>query len=1560
LLPYEARLFARILSGNGNEGAATTTTTNGNNNSSSVNSGGWSSIIGILTVRCLGPFSPRAFASHLPHSIEHLFVANELFADATQQESLTTLPQCLPTIVPCHQHSSTTSTSTSNNNNHNDSILPTTTNGDHNNNHHHHQPPPTPIQHATSALERALSQIHHTSSTLSLPPASSLLCRVVIFGTTLNASTCNHVNHQPISLLTSVLSSSLYLRVAQYDSFKNDTLKTEISFTPISSLVPHFDPWGDVDLLIFTSSNHPESSHEQAEMVKQLLKSSPSAKVIYNCQKTKPSEDLLHAVHAKGAKLLCFDFDAYLKKAVGISHYTRQDVQALAEILVIHLLDASFVSKEQALRHFYPQINPLIAKETGSSEKSLNKYLLTPPQVGNNHNNMSTTSMFNGSTINTTRDLIPSRGNTPVGFLGGNGTGTGSNHSNNRHSSSYRPRLGYIEPSHHDVPTTSSSSTTTTTTTNSLNDQTSSSGESYERLLQNLFRDKKDYIMLSTSSNTLETCFGILAARTSSTTMTTTSNTLPQSSFGKGWILVEPNTDSVGDISSGVHHIVSHHHTSNSISTATTTNGHHNHNATTGDPLNIKVVLCISPTPKDNPSILLRQLGLYAMNYGNSYVASICVEENHAHAVKALLEADQFQGPAIILACTLKDSKWPLYRWNPHASHLQQYGYGHAQKFNLDSVSLQQDVSEFLRHDQQLTLIAKQTPDFSDELNSLEHAAKVKQQELKKHYKHLAEALLESNGKGKAGGQDGQASKPDLQLLVLYGSDSGKGASVASRIAEKIEKAGYGETRCMEANEYPLDTLDEEKHVILVFSTAGQGEDCANAKKFCKAITDRTSNFPKSLKFAVFGLGDSSYWGAGTVDSARYFCAPSKRMFDKFKKLQATPLVSTCYCGDDRHDDGFETQLALFEKAVYEALNVLGLSQASEQAHVDDDIKIDSNYLRGTIKEGLEDLSTGKLVFEDTKITKFHGIYQQDDRDLRDKLDNDGKERAYSFMIRIGVPGGIATAEQYLMMDDLCTQYANGRLKVTTRQAYQFHGVIKKNLKTTMQGINRACLNTLAACGDVNRNIIANPQIGDGPVFEHVSELARALDKHLKPKTGAYHEIWLDKKPVFSHVNSVSGLMNTGHNAHNVSDPIEPMYGRTYLPRKFKIAIAVPPRNDVDVFAHCVGFIAIVDPTNNSNNLLGYNITVGGGLGTTHGDKKTYPRLADVMGFVRTQEQCIKVVEAILTVQRDYGERLNRKHARLKYTVEDHGIDWYRSQVEERIGFKLELAKPFKFETNSDRFGWHLAKNGQSWSFGMFVENGLIFDDGWNGIQNVNTNLSSLNVPGGNSQRVFKQKSALRELATLLLDGGLVSLTSNQNVMLSNIPLNKKPLVQGILEKYRLVEVASVGGSVSAMRLHSMACVALPTCALAFAESQRYLPFLIDKIDVILERNGLKGEPITIRMTGCPNGCARPYVAEIALVGKAPGVYNLHLGGGHAGNRLNRIYKEGVHEGEILEILGNLFSRYAKERHQGERFGDFVCRIGIVMPVHHGHSFWAQTREENDVSGGTGTIQLYW
>jgi len=553
-------------------------------------------------------------------------------------------------------------------------------------------------------------------------------------------------------------------------------------------------------------------------------------------------------------------------------------------------------------------------------------------------------------------------------------------------------------------------------------------------------------------------------------------------------------------------------------------------------------------------------------------------------------------------------------------------------------------------------------------------------------------------------------------------------------------------------------------------------------------------------------------------------------------------------------------------------------------------IKEASRQLRGTIAEGLDDQVTGAISEDDQQLVKFHGTYLQDDRDLRSERTRKKLEKAYSFMLRVRIPGGAVSPAQWLALDRIAGDYANGTLRLTTRQTFQFHGVIKANMRPTMQAINAALLDTLAACGDVNRNVLATSNPHLSPIHADALELARALSAHLLPKTGAYHEIWLDGEKV----------TDTSRPAGSDEEPI---YGQHYLPRKFKTVIAVPPDNDVDIFAQDLGFIAVVE----NGRLVGWNVTVGGGMGMTHGDPDTFPRTADLLGFCRP-DATVAVAEAIVTVQRDWGNRQLRKRARLKYTIEDRGLAAFRNEVEKRVGFKLGEPREFRFERTGDHLGWRKGANGR-WHLGLFVENGRIADR-----------------PG----RALR--TALREIANI--HRGEFICSANQNVIIANATATARRKIDSILDAHDIDIDTSSG-----LRRNSMACVALPTCGLALAESERYLPSLITKLEALLAAAGLTDDDIVIRMTGCPNGCARPYLAEIGLVGRGPDVYNLYLGAAFDGSRLSKLYAQDVRESEIVGVLGPLFARYAQERTTGERFGDFLVRVGVVAPTLQGNRF---------------------
>ncbi len=563
-------------------------------------------------------------------------------------------------------------------------------------------------------------------------------------------------------------------------------------------------------------------------------------------------------------------------------------------------------------------------------------------------------------------------------------------------------------------------------------------------------------------------------------------------------------------------------------------------------------------------------------------------------------------------------------------------------------------------------------------------------------------------------------------------------------------------------------------------------------------------------------------------------------------------------------------------------------------------IKENSRLLRGGIADGLSHVETGAIDEDDTQLLKFHGSYMQDDRDVRAERTKKKLEKAFSFMIRLRLPGGVVSPKQWLQLDDIAGTYANGTLRLTTRATFQYHGIIKSNLKRSMQAINAACIDTIAACGDVNRNVMsaANPFLSKA--HKEAEKLAITVSEHLLPRTGAYHEIWLDGAKV----------EEKGGKSKPESEPI---YGEHYLPRKFKIVIAVPPDNDVDIHAHDLGFIAMVE----KGEVIGWNVTAGGGMGMTHGELDTFPRLADLIGFCKP-DQAVDVAEKVMTVQRDWGNREIRKNARLKYTIERVGLDAFKAEVEKRLGFKLGKARPYTFASTGDPIGWRQTLDGKAadkkWHLTLYIENGRIKD-----------------TPA------VKLRTAMRELATL---GGVeFVVTSNQNLIIANVTAKAKPKIEEILTKHGVSIATS-----SAMRRYAMACVSLPTCGLGLAESERFLPGLITELENTLEAAGLRDDDIVVRMTGCPNGCARPYLAEIGFVGRNPGLYNLYLGAAFDGTRLSKLYAQDVDKTKILKLLDPLLRRYAKERNTGEHFGDFVVRAGIIKPTLAGNQFHSDVK----------------
>jgi sulfite reductase (NADPH) hemoprotein beta-component len=551
---------------------------------------------------------------------------------------------------------------------------------------------------------------------------------------------------------------------------------------------------------------------------------------------------------------------------------------------------------------------------------------------------------------------------------------------------------------------------------------------------------------------------------------------------------------------------------------------------------------------------------------------------------------------------------------------------------------------------------------------------------------------------------------------------------------------------------------------------------------------------------------------------------------------------------------------------------MINIDNLSPKLSRNEGLKKSSPMLAGTIISTLQDASADHFSDDDYEFLKFHGIYQQDDRDLR----KTGKK--YIFMVRGRLPGGVVTPAQYLAFDDLSARHGNNTLRITSRQGFQFHGVVKAGLRPLIRGINEALATTLAACGDVNRNVMAPPTPAASPLADRVLADAKRISDALLPKTRAYHQIWLEGV-------ELKQLDAAG-------DFIDPLYGQTYLPRKFKIAFAIPPLNDVDIFTNCLGFVAIAQ----EDRLLGYNVLAGGGLGMSHGNAQTFPRLADAIGFF-TPERLEAVAKAVLTIHRDFGDRTNRKHARLKYVLEERGAGWFRTELEGRLGFALETARPFEFARQGDVFGWHRQSDGRQF-LGLFVETGRIRDH--------------------DSSRL---KTGLREVVARHQPE--VRLTPSQNLILANVDERAVEPITRILADHGV----AVENQANGLRRASMACPSLPTCGLGLAESERFLPGLLDRIGSLLAEVGVPDEAIIIRMTGCPNGCVRPYMAEIGFVGRAPGKYQIYLGGNEAGTRLNRLYRDNVKDPEIIAVLRPLLARYAGEREAGERFGDWIERV---------------------------------
>lgn len=900
-----------------------------------------------------------------------------------------------------------------------------------------------------------------------------------------------------------------------------------------------------------------------------------------------------------------------------------------------------------------------------------------------------------------------------------------------------------------------------------------------------------------------------------------------------------------------------------------------------------------------------KDIGLYAMNYGNTYVASTALYSDYTQVLHALMEAERFDGPSIVLAYVpyhradasaldvLRETKlavdsgyWPLYRWDPSAESRN------ADVFRLDSVRIREQLKSFLDRQNHLSLLANAKPELPYDLAASQGTAlrELQQRKAKEAYDNLL------------GSMEGPP------LLVLFASDAGGAEKAARRLALRAKLRGLG-VRTLALDDFPLEDLSGEKNVVIVTSTAGQGEPPQNGRLTFKALSKLpTGTFNEETRFGVFGMGDSHYWPR--PEDAHFYNKPAKDLDKRLAELGAQRLVSLGL-GDDQDADGWQTGYKAWEPQLWKALGVdhVEVKEAEPEPITNENIKIASNYLRGTIVEGLADKSTGRIAETDTQLTKFHGTYMQYDRDTIEERQKAGLEPAYGFMIRVRMPGGVCTADQWLQLDRVAEDFGGIKsLKITTRQTVQYHMILKENLKSAMQSINKSLFDTIAACGDVNRNVMCAPNPNLTEVHEQMHEFSKKLSNYLLPRMNAYHEIWLDKG-----TDSSSKLLVGGA----VQD-YEPLYGPYYLPRKFKIALAIPPRNDVDVFANDIGLIAIADPQ--KKKLLGFNLAIGGGMGVTHSMKATYPRLASVIGFLRLDQVC-EACREVMLIQRDTGNRQNRKQARLKYTIDKYwgGAENFRAELERRLGYKLEEARPYNFVNNTDEYGWKQDFRGK-WHCTLWLENGRVIDE-----------------PG------LPFRTGLRELAKF--HKGTFRLTPNQHIIVSDVDEADKPKIEAHLKEYKMNNWEHSG-----LRLSASACVAFPTCGLAMAESERYIFRLVDKVERIYLASGLKHDEITLRMTGCPNGCARPWIGEIAFVGKAPGTYVMLLGGGHNGERLNKVFRESVGEKEILEILEVLIPRYANERLEGERFGDWVIRAGIIAETTHGAAFWDNVDADKPLS----------
>ncbi|WP_057832885.1 assimilatory sulfite reductase (NADPH) hemoprotein subunit [Colwellia sp. TT2012] len=550
-------------------------------------------------------------------------------------------------------------------------------------------------------------------------------------------------------------------------------------------------------------------------------------------------------------------------------------------------------------------------------------------------------------------------------------------------------------------------------------------------------------------------------------------------------------------------------------------------------------------------------------------------------------------------------------------------------------------------------------------------------------------------------------------------------------------------------------------------------------------------------------------------------------------------------------------------------------------------MKAESDYLRGTIKEDLADRMTGGFTGDNSQLIRTHGMYQQDDRDIRAERQKQKLEPLHNVMLRARLPGGIISPTQWLAIDKFADDYTSyGSIRLTTRQTFQFHGVLKPNIKLMHQTLHSVGLDSIATAGDVNRNVLCTSNPVESELHQEAYEWATKLSEHLLPKTRAYAEIWLDEVRVETTEGEV----------------VEPILGSNYLPRKFKTTVVIPPNNDIDVHANDLNFVAI----SKDGKLIGFNVLVGGGLAMTHGDNSTYPRCADDFGFI-PKEHTLAIAEAVVTTQRDWGNRVNRKNAKTKYTLDRVGVDTFKAEVERRAGINFSDSRPYKFTTRGDSFGWVAGIDGK-YHLTLFIENGRILDS-------LRADLDGKTL-----------KTGMREIAKI--HQGDFRLTANQNLIVAGVAEADKAAIEQLARQHGLMN-----DGLSNQRKNSMACVSFPTCPLAMAEAERYLPGLVDDVEAILTKNGLKDESIILRVTGCPNGCGRAMLAEIGLIGKGPGKYNMYLGSDVAGSRVPKLYKENLDEADVLSEIDALTARWSAERNESEAFGDFVIRAGIVEQV---------------------------